>query len=344
MQKTKFHLTILFSLLVFFILLFTMLSLLFITIFLSNYHIFTIPHNYMGLIWFSSTSIFMGTTFSHFIGKRAIRFIANISEASKEVAKGNFNIQLDENAKIKQLNDMACNFNLMIRELASMEMFRNDFINNVSHEFKTPLAAVEGYTTLLQNPNLSEEKKQLYISKILYNTNRLSELTGNILLLSRLENQNISIPKATFSLDEQIRQIILLFEKDWTDKNIDFDINLEEINYNGNEELIAQVWQNIIGNAIKFTNSNGKIKVYMKIYNQNIIVDIIDNGIGIDENLQPRIFEKFYQCDKSHTIKGNGLGLALAKQIIELHNGNISVVSKKNKGSKFTITLPINKL
>ena len=133
----------------------------------------------------------------------------------------------------------------------------------------------------------------------------------------------------------------MLFERDWTEKNIDLDINLEEINYLGNEELLAQVWQNIIGNALKFTNPNGKIKVFMESNDKYIVIDIIDNGIGIDEATQARIFEKFYQGDKSHTIKGNGLGLALSKQIIELHNGFISVSSQKDKGSKFTISLPV---
>ena len=341
MQKSKLHLTILFSLLVFCILFLTMIFMLCSIVLVTQYKLFYIPHDYIGFIWFSIASIFIGTTFANFIGKKSIRFFASISEASKKVAKGDFNVQIDENMKVKELREMSHNFNLMIRELAGMEMFRNDFISNVSHEFKTPLSAIEGYTTLLQTPNLPEDKKQFYISKILYNTNRLSELTGHILLLSRLENQNISIPKSTFSLDEQIRQIILLFERDWTEKNIDLDINLEEINYLGNEELLAQVWQNIIGNALKFTNPNGKIKVFMESNDKYIVIDIIDNGIGIDEATQARIFEKFYQGDKSHTIKGNGLGLALSKQIIELHNGFISVSSQKDKGSKFTISLPV---
>ena len=336
MQKSKLHLTILFSLLVFCILFLTMIFMLCSIVLVTQYKLFYIPHDYIGFIWFSIASIFIGTTFAHFIGKKSIRFFASISEASKKVAKGDFNVQIDENMKVKELREMSHNFNLMIRELAGMEMF-----SNVSHEFKTPLSAIEGYTTLLQTPNLPEDKKQFYISKILYNTNRLSELTGHILLLSRLENQNISIPKSTFSLDEQIRQIILLFERDWTEKNIDLDINLEEINYLGNEELLAQVWQNIIGNALKFTNPNGKIKVFMESNDKYIVIDIIDNGIGIDEATQARIFEKFYQGDKSHTIKGNGLGLALSKQIIELHNGFISVSSQKDKGSKFTISLPV---
>ena len=339
MQKSKLHLTILFSLLVFCILFLTMIFMLCSIVLVTQYKLFYIPHDYIGFIWFSIASIFIGTTFAHFIGKKSIRFFASISEASKKVAKGDFNVQIDENMKVKELRERSHNFNLMIRELAGMEMFRNDFISNVSHEFKTPLSAIEGYTTLLQTPNLPEDKKQFYISKILYNTNRLSELTGHILLLSRLENQNISIPKSTFSLDEQIRQIILLFERDWTEKNIDLDINLEQINYLGNEELLAQVWQNIIGNALKFTNPNGKIKVFMESNDKYIVIDIIDNGIGIDEATQARIFEKFYQGDKSHTIKGNGLGLALSKQIIELHNGFISVSSQKDKGSKFTISL-----
>lgn len=342
MGKTKFHLAILFSFVVFSILFLTMICLVFITVLLSEYNLIHISHDYMGLIWFSSASIFIGTTFSHFIGKRAIRFISIISDATKKVAKGDFNVKIDENIKAKELNQMAQNFNIMIQELASMEMFRSDFINNVSHEFKTPLAAVEGYATLLQSKNISEEKRQAYISKILYNTTRLSELTENILLISRIENQNISIAKSEFSLDEQIRQIILLFEQEWTNKNINLDIDLDKVDYIGNEELLAQVWQNIIGNAMKFTPDNGLIQISMKKSNDNITVSIADNGIGMDENTQSRIFEKFYQGDKSRTLKGNGLGLALAKQIINLHKGSISVTSQEDNGSTFKVHLPIN--
>lgn len=342
MEKSKLHLTILFSFLVFLILFLTMVCLIFIIVFLSKYNLIHVSHDYIGLIWFSSASIFIGTTFSHFIGKKAIRFITNISDATKKVAKGDFNVKVDEDIKVKELNQMARNFNLMIHELASMEMFRNDFINNVSHEFKTPLAAVEGYATLLQSKNISEEKRQAYVSKIIYNTTRLSELTENILLISRLENQNISISKSEFSLDEQIRQIILLFEQDWTNRNINLDIDLDKVDYTGNEELLAQVWQNIIGNAMKFTPDNGLIKISMKKYSDNITVSVVDNGIGMDKDTQSRIFEKFYQGDKSHALKGNGLGLALVKQIIDFHNGNISVSSQEGKGSTFKIDLPIN--
>ncbi|ETI98416.1 MAG: Integral membrane sensor signal transduction histidine kinase [Veillonella dispar DORA_11] len=342
MEKSKLHLTILFSFLVFLILFLTMVCLIFIIVFLSKYNLIHVSYDYIGLIWFSSASIFIGTTFSHFIGKKAIRFITNISDATKKVAKGYFNVKVDEDIKVKELNQMARNFNLMIHELASMEMFRNDFINNVSHEFKTPLAAVKGYATLLQSKNISEEKRQAYVSKIIYNTSRLSELTENILLISRLENQNISISKSEFSLDEQIRQIILLFEQDWTNRNINLDIDLDKVNYNGNEELLAQVWQNIIGNAMKFTPDNGLIKISMKKSNDNITVSVVDNGIGMDKDTQSRIFEKFYQGDKSHALKGNGLGLALVKQIIDFHNGNISVSSQEGKGSTFKIDLPIN--
>lgn len=341
-EKSKLHLTILFSFLVFLILFLTMICLLFFTIFLSEYNLIHIPNNYMGLIWFSSASIFIGTTFSHFIGKKTIRFITSISDATKKVARGDFNVKVDESINVKELNQMAQNFNIMIDELASMEMFRSDFINNVSHEFKTPLAAVEGYATLLQSKNISEEKRQAYVSKIIYNTSRLSELTENILLISRLENQNISISKSEFSLDEQIRQIILLFEQDWTNRNINLDIDLDKVDYTGNEELLAQVWQNIIGNAMKFTPDNGLIKISMKKSNDNITVSVVDNGIGMDKDTQSRIFEKFYQGDKSHALKGNGLGLALVKQIIDFHNGNISVSSQEGKGSTFKIDLPIN--
>lgn len=288
-------------------------------------------------------SILVGTIISNCAGRHPLTAIIAMSNAAREVARGNFNIRLDENSQIKELQEMAHNFNLMAKELAGTELLRTDFIENVSHEFKTPLSAIEGYATLLQKKELDEKKRQEYTKKILHNTHRISSLTSNILLLSRLENQEIGIQKESFCLDEQIREIILFLEEGWTEKNLELDIDLESVIYYGNKELLEHVWQNILSNAIKFTPENGKISIRLSQKGNFLTASIADNGIGMSEEIKQRIFEKFYQGDRSRSSCGNGLGLALVKRIIDLHRGNISVYSKEQEGSIFTIALPLSR-
>lgn len=341
MNKHSLKMTALFSLLVFSVLTATMMFTLFFTVFLYRTGILNGEHRETMLFSFAFVSIIIGMILSKLVGKRPIAAILEISEATKEVAKGNFDIQLNENIRAAEIHTMAHNFNVMIRELASTELLRNDFIENVSHEFKTPLTAIEGYVTLLQKENLSEKKRMEYTRRILVNTKRLSSLTGNILLLSQLENQEMAIKKQKFSLDEQLRETILMFESQWNSKNLELDIDLDTVDYYGNQELLAQVWQNILGNAIKFVGENGRIRVLLRDKESEIKVFIVDNGIGMNQEISSRVFEKFYQGDVSRTESGNGLGLALAKRIVDLHSGNISVSSKERTGTTFTISLPV---
>lgn len=342
MNKPHIKAAAILSLLIFVTLSITLFLMLIFTILLVKLRIIDTGNWKISIIVLGFLSIFIGTLISIFISKKQIRTIINISNATQEVTKGNFDIKLDENIKATEINTMVCNFNRMIRELKNTELFRNDFIENVSHEFKTPLSAIEGYATLLQKKDLSRDKQIEYTKKILFNTKRLSSLTGNILLLSRLENQEIEIQKENYSLDEQIREIILLFEPQWTNKNLELDIELESIYYIGNKELLAQVWQNIIGNAIKFVSNNGKIHLILFKEKNKIKIMIADNGIGMNSDVIHRIYEKFYQGDESHSTSGNGLGLTLSKRIIDLHNGDIQVSSKEEKGTTFTIVLPIS--
>lgn len=288
-----------------------------------------------------AVSVIVGTTISAIVGKRILSPLVKFSSALMEVGKGNFKIELDENKyHIEELKQMTQNFNLMVKELNNIETFRSDFIANVSHEFKTPLASIEGYTMLLQSNNLTEEEKSEYTKKILSSTKRLSNLVGIILQISRLENQGIIAKKNRFKLDEQLRQALLLLESKWTRKNIDLDIDLAPITFYGNEELLMQIWANIFSNAIKFTPNNGTIACTLKQDDGFIITTISDNGIGMSKDVQKHIFEKFYQGDKSHSSEGNGLGLALVKRIIDLCGGTIEVQSEYGKGSAFTIKLP----
>ena len=340
MNKHPFRATVVFSFLVFIVLTITMALMGLLTMILLNMGIIRDPKG--GLIFVISgiVSVIVGTIASRLAGKRPLDSILAINEATKEVVKGNYTVRLNEDIPVTELSSMAHNFNVMVKELANTEIFRKDFIENVSHEFKTPLSAIEGYVTLLQKKSLSEEKRAEYTQRILLNTKRLSSLTGNILLLARLENQEIVIKKMRYSLDEQLREIILLFEAQWTAKDLDLDIDLCSVDYSGSKELLMQVWQNILGNAIKFVSEQGQIRILLRKEQDNIIVSIADNGIGMDEETKKRIYERFYQADTSRTGAGNGLGLTLAKRIVDLHNGTIEVSSEVGKGTAFTVTLP----
>ncbi len=341
MNKHSFKVTVLFSLLVFIILTITMGLMGAFTVVLLKFEIIHDPQPELILIVFAAVSVLIGTFLSKVVGKRPLNVILAIDDATKEVIKGNLDIQLDEDIPAIELRSMTHNFNVMIKELANTEIFRKDFIENVSHEFKTPLSAIEGYVTLLQKKSLSEEKRAEYTERILLNTRRLSSLTGNILLLSRLEHQEIEIKKELYPLDEQLREVILLFEPQWTAKNIELDIDLSPVDYSGSQELLMQVWQNIFGNAVKFASDSGTIRVILKREQESIKVSIADNGIGMSEEVLGRIYEKFYQGDASRSCIGNGLGLTLAKRIVDLHDGEIQVSSKAGRGTAFIVTLPL---
>ena len=293
------------------------------------------------LINFTIVSIVIGTVFSMIVGRRFLAPVIEISEATKKVARGDFSVVLSEETRGEETRTMAHNFNIMTQELAHTEMFHNDFIENVSHEFKTPLSAIEGYVTLLQKKDLSEEKRAEYTARILFNTNRLSTLTGNILLLSRLENQGIEVSKELFSLDEQLRETILILEHQWIEKNIDLEIDLDTVDYCGSKELLGQVWQNIIGNAVKFAPQNGNIRILLRTHLSQIKVSVTDNGSGMSPEVMAHIYEKFYQGDSSRSSLGNGLGLTLARRIIDLHNGSMKASSEVGRGTTITVTLPM---
>lgn len=339
-MKKTFKTVVFFSVMVFAILIITMFFSVFITIFLQQTFFPEHRNPIIVLITIAVVSTIVGTIVSRFIGRRPVRIIQEISDGTKEIARGNFDFRLKEDIPVTELRDMAHNFNIMANELAGTELLRNDFVENVSHEFKTPLSSIEGYATLLQKKDLSEEKRLEYTCRILLGTRRLSALASNILLLSRLEHQEIEIKRETYSLDEQLRETILMLEERWTTKNIQLDIQLDTVNYYGNHDLLGQVWQNIFDNAVKFAPENGNVYIVLKKKPNTVCVSIADNGIGMSPETSARIFEKFYQGDTSHAAAGNGLGLPLAKRIVELHGGEISVSTKQGKGSTFKVSLP----
>lgn len=275
----------------------------------------------------------------YLIVRQVVKPLEELNEASTRIAGGDFTVQAQYGGNIIEHQRMFENFNLMAKELSSIETLRSDFVSNVSHEFKTPLAAIEGYTALLQSPDLSEEERGECTERIRYNTERLSSLVGNILMINKLENQSIQPELKRFCLDEQIRQILLLQEGAWSKRGIEFELYLEEIMYHGPEQLLYHVWSNLISNAVKYSYENGIIQIYLTRENNVVRFKITDSGIGISQESLEHIFDKFYQADSSRKSQGNGLGLSQVQKILDLTGGKIQVMSEEGKGSTFEVTL-----
>ncbi len=291
--------------------------------------------------------ILIGSVISFISSGRAMRKITNLRDGMAEISKGNFSVRVPESDTEdapSEFGELERSFNKMASDLGGIEMFRNDFINNFSHEFKTPIVSIQGFARQLQNPNLDEDARREYIDIIASESERLANMSSNILLLTKLENQQIVSERSEFYLDEQIRKCILLLEKSWTAKNIEFNLDgLTELKYTFNEEMLSHVWINLISNSIKFSNDNGIITICLSPSCDGVVCTVADNGIGMSDEVQSRIFEKFYQGDKSHSGSGNGIGLNIVSRIISLAGGDIKVESQEGVGSTFTVILPLNK-
>ena len=285
-------------------------------------------------------SILSGAAIAVGLSKIFVSPMMKLGDAMRKVEGGDFTVRLDCTSRIRDVREVYGSFNTMVKELGNTETLQTDFVSNVSHEFKTPINAIEGYASLLQDSQLTDEQKNAYIDKIIFNTRRLSDLVGNILLLSKVNNQTISLKASTFRLDEQVRQSILALESKWEKKEIEFDIDLDEIEYTGYENLLSHVWLNLIDNAVKFSPQNGQIRIRLKQLAGSVTFSIWDNGLPIPEADIGRIFNKFYQGDNSHASEGNGLGLALVRKIVAAAHGTINVTSSEDAGTEFVVALP----
>ena len=267
-------------------------------------------------------------------------------EAMKKLANGDFTVRVNhaEHGYVpREMVEFEQSFNKAAEELGGTEILRKDFINNFSHEFKTPISAIEGYASLLQEHQQSPEEQAEYIDKILFNTRRLSALAGNILLLSKLDSQSIHPQRSRFRLDEQVRQCILALERKWTEKDVDFDVDLDSVDFTGYEGLLQHVWTNLIDNAVKFGPRGGLIRMRLIEENGSVLFTIDNEGKSIPDEDKSRIFNKFYQGDSSHESEGNGLGLALVRKIIAIHGGEVWVEDPVNGGCRFAVCLPTEK-
>lgn len=272
------------------------------------------------------------------------RPIKNITDAAEKIVQGDFSVRIqhvhgffDESA----FNTIIDCFNKMAEELAGTETLRTDFVANVSHELKTPLAVMQNYGTMLQQPGLSEEKRMEYSKAITDASRRLANLITNILKLNKLENQQIFPTAAEYNLGEQLCECLLQFENEWEKKNIDINIDIaEEVSVCADAELLSLVWNNLLSNAFKFTEAGGTVAVKLSADEKYATVRVSDTGCGMKPEVGAHIFEKFYQGDTSHSTQGNGLGLALVKRVVDIMQGEISVESVYGKGSAFTVRIP----
>lgn len=320
---------------------FLLISALWLALFELGYIAVDPRSRHVPLLIFALGSLLLGAVIAVCVGKTIVRPVQKIGDAFDELSKGNFHVRIPEDERVAEIREMARRFNAMAYDLSHIETLRSDFVANVSHEFKTPIAAIEGYATLLQNPRLPRQKHAHYVEKILENSRRLSSMSGNILLLSKLENQAFVPDQSEYRLDEQLRQCVLALEGKWAAKQIELDIELESVAYYGSHGLLEQVWLNLLDNAIKYSPVGGLISVKMERRGEGIFVSITDHGEGMTEEVQRHIFEKFYQGDSSRKSEGNGLGLALVRRIIDLCRGEISVHSLPSQGTTFLVELPV---
>lgn len=281
--------------------------------------------------------IILGTVIIFLATITVVRPIKLISEASKKVAGGDFSIQLPIKGNT-EVSELTRNFNLMVKELSANEYLHKEFVSNVSHEFKTPITSLKGYAKLLKCEDLPDDKRQEYADIIISESERLSNLSSKLLKLSELENEIIRNKREQFSLDEQIRDAILLLQNEWEKKNLELDVDMEEVTFKGYKELMALVWINLISNAIKYSGQGDLLKITLR-QTDKITIEIRDSGIGMTKEDAGKIFRRFYKADKSRNGTGTGLGLSIVKKIIELHDGTIYVDSEPGKGSTFVVAL-----
>lgn len=271
------------------------------------------------------------------------RPVTRILEATHKITKGDFSVRIKPLHKKSQRNEFDViieDFNKMTQELSSIETLKTDFIANVSHEIKTPLSVIQNYAALLQDPKLSDEERQMYCKNLTEASSKLSELITSILKLSKLENQQIFPVTTKYLLSEQLCECIIMFEEEWERKNLEIITELDEtLEIEADSELLFLIWTNLLSNAVKFTDQGGSITVKLFKENGFTVVSVSDTGCGMTEETGKHIFEKFYQGDSSRSTRGNGLGLALVKRVIDIIEGEISVESELGKGTTFTMKL-----
>ena len=286
---------------------------------------------------------FIFSGFDYLRRKLAVdRPVKIITDATEKMMQGDFSARVPamNGAAVEGFDRIGSAINQMARELGSVETLRTDFIANVSHEMKTPLAVMQNYGTLLQQPGLSEDKRLEYAHSITAASRRLADMMTNILKLSKLENQQIFPKTEEYDLGEQLCQCLLQYEQLWEERDIEIGTDIaEDVRIRADSELLSLVWSNLLSNAFKFTPSGGKVSLSLCATDSHATVTVRDSGCGMSPETGEHIFEKFYQGDSSHATEGNGLGLALVKRVVDIMQGEISVESALGRGTSFTIKI-----
>ncbi len=296
---------------------------------LPNLPIF--PRQMAALTFMLLINVGVGVVIALFLSRKALIYVNRIINRMNRLASGDYSARLSYGKPISMhptIKEITESFNRMAEELEKTEMLRMDFINNLSHEFKTPIVSIAGFAKILKKGNLSREQQKEYLDIIEEEAKRLSTLANNVLNMTKVENQTILTKVVKFNLSEQIRSSILLLEERWSKKNLEWDLEFEEYEIEAEEKLLKEVWINLIDNAVKFSPEGGKVLVKIDEKDTWYQVTISNPGEEISEEIQEKLFHKFYQVDESHSIEGNGIGLAIVKRIVELHKGRVRVESK----------------
>ncbi len=290
----------------------------------------------------AAISLVGGTLMALLLGTFPLRSVSEMTQGLHRLASGDYDVRIEPKgimATIAPLRDMVESFNATASELAGTEMLRSDFINNFSHEFKTPIVSIAGFASLLRQGDLTRAEQLEYLDIIESESKRLADMATNVLNMTKVENQAILTDVSTFNLSEQLRTCVLLLERKWEKKNLEMNLDLEEYTVSGNQELLRQVWVNLLDNAIKFSLECQTVEVSALETENDVTVSICNTGSYIPPEQQEAIFRKFYQADRSHNSEGNGIGLAVVKRVVELHSGTIRVESEPAY-TKFLVTLP----
>lgn len=300
------------------------------------------PKYKSALIFMLIITMIVGIVLAAFLTRNLLIYVNRIINRMNQLASGDYSARLSYGKPIclhPTVIEIMSSFNRMAEELEKTEMLRTDFINNFSHEFKTPIVSIAGFAKMLKKENLSEEQRKEYLDIIEEEAKRLADMATNVLKVTKIENQIILTDISKFNLSEQIRSSVLLLEEKWIRKNLEFDLEFGEYEIYANEELLKEVWINLLHNAVKFSPENEEISVQMEEKNEKYCITISNKGEEIAEENQKKLFQKFYQTDESHATEGYGVGLAVVKRVVELHKGKVHVECKEEKVS-FIVELP----
>lgn len=291
------------------------------------------------LLIFGLSGVGVGTVLAVTVGRLPLRPVVSLLNGMKRLAEGDYEVRIPEGKK-RLGRELSRSFNVLAEELQNTEMLRSDFVNSFSHEFKTPIVSIQGFAQLLNRGGLTEEQTREYLGIIEEESRRLAAMATNVLNYNRIENQKILTGVTRFNLSEQIRTCVLMLEKKWTEKKLELSLEFQEHEISANEEMLKQIWINLLDNAVKFTPEGGAVEVTLRETAEKILVVVRNSGTEISLEERKRIFQKFYQSDSTHTKEGTGLGLTIAKRIAELHGGSISVDSGSG-WTAFTVELPL---